>query len=141
MVHIRDDGVFDAPLEKIWRYMNAGEQDHQHRSSRITKVLEQKGNTMVLEAEVRNATGSGTHKETWKFIMNPPKSWDTEYLSGPMKGTKHTHTYTSIGDKTKVEVAGDFRVEGFDEAATRKAILAYLEEVFNEDNAALKRFK
>lgn len=22
MVHLRDDGVFDAPIDKIWKYLN-----------------------------------------------------------------------------------------------------------------------
>ena len=64
-----------------------------------------------------------------------------EFLTGPMTGTKHTHTYTPMGDKTKVEVAGEFKIQGLDEQATRKTALAQLEQLFNEDNAALKQYK
>jgi hypothetical protein len=46
-----------------------------------------------------------------------------------------------MGDKTKVEVAGEFKIQGLDEQATRKAALAQLEQLFNEDNAALKQYK
>jgi len=58
-----------------------------------------------------------------------------------MTGTKHTHTYTPMGEKTKVEVAGEFKIQGLDEQATRKAVLAQLEQLFNEDNASLRQYK
>ncbi len=79
--------------------------------------------------------------ESWKIAMSPPKSMSTEILSGPMKGTKHTHTYTPMGSKTKVEVEGDFIAQGMDDASTKKAVLSMLEIVFNEDNANLQKFK
>jgi hypothetical protein len=46
-----------------------------------------------------------------------------------------------MGEKTKVEVAGEFKIQGLDEQATRKAVLAQLEQLFNEDNASLKQYK
>lgn len=48
---------------------------------------------------------------------------------------------TPMGNKTKVEVGGDFRAQGMDDMATKKAALAMFEEVFNEDNANLKNYK
>jgi hypothetical protein len=45
-----------------------------------------------------------------------------------------------MGDKTKVEVSGEFKIPGLDEA-TRKTTLAWLEEVFNEDNTSLEKYK
>lgn len=140
MVHLRDDGVFDAPIDKVWKYVNDS-MLHQHTSFRTTNVLEQKGNSMIVEADVNNPGKGGTHKETWKFVMNPPKGFDMEYLSGPMKGTKHTHTYTPLGNKTKVEVVGEFHAQGLDDAATRKSVLDYFAQVFEEDQAAMKRMK
>jgi hypothetical protein len=65
----------------------------------------------------------------------------TEVIAGPMKGTKHTHTYTPMGSKTKVVVEGDFVAQGLDDASTKKSVLAMLEMVFNEDNANLQKFK
>jgi ligand-binding SRPBCC domain-containing protein len=137
MVHLKDDGVFDAPLEKVWRYLN-DQNDHEHSAVRFTEVLEQSGKGMTVE--VKHPDGS-SHKETWKMTQNPPKGFSTEVLSGPMKGTKHTHTYTPMGDKTKVEVEGEFYGQGMDDASVKKAALGFLEMVFNEDNANLKKFK
>src|SRR5207244_12980083 len=61
-------------------------------------------------------------------------------LGGPTKGTKQSHTYVPMGNKTKVIVAGDFHLQGASDEDTRKGALAYFEQVFNEDSAALKDF-
>ena len=139
MVHIKDDGVFDAPIEKIWRYIN-DEHAHSHGAVKVTGMRDQSEKGLTLDLEVKNPDGS-THTESWKITMNPPKSMSTEVLSGPMKGSKHTHTYTPMGQKTKVEVEGEFVAQGMDEASTKKAVLGMFEMVFNEDNANLKKFK
>ncbi len=139
MVHVKDDGVFDAPLEKVWRYVQDNDR-HEHSAVKFTGVLEQSDKGMTVEVEVKHPDGS-SHKETWKMTMNPPKSHTTEVLSGPMKGSKHTHTYTAMGNKTKVEVEGEFFSQGMDDASTKKATLGFLEMVFNEDSANLKNYK
>ena len=140
MVYLKDEGVFDAPVDKIWRFLQDDDADHEHRSVKSSKVLERSDKQMVVEMESTAPDGK-TFKQTAKFTFNPPKGFDMEFLSGPMTGTKHTHTYTPMGSKTKVEVAGDFKIQGLDEQATRKAVLAQLNELFDEDNASLKQYK
>jgi hypothetical protein len=73
--------------------------------------------------------------------FNPPKGFSLEITSGPMKGTKHSHTYTPMGNKTKVVVEGEFVAQGMDDASLKKAVLGMFEQVFNEDSAALKNYK
>src|SRR6266571_6880852 len=41
MVHIRDDGVFDAPIDKLWKYIQDNNA-HQHGAFVVQKVLDQK---------------------------------------------------------------------------------------------------
>ena len=139
MVHVTDDGIFDAPVDKVWKYLT-DQNGHSHSGERFSKVLEQTDKGMTVEVEVKNPDGS-LHKETWKITLNPPKGHHTEVLAGPTKGSSNTHTYTPMGDKTKVVVEGDFFAEGMDGAATKKAVLAMFETVFNEDNAQLKNYK
>ena len=140
MVHVKDDGIFDAPIDRIWKYVN-DEQAHQHGSFRVTKVLEEKGNAIVAEAKLGNPDGT-FNMEKVRMVMNPPKGYDFEYLSGPMKGTKHSHTYTPMGHQTKVVVEGEFTVPpGMTENAVRKNALDYFAMVFEEDNSALKKYK
>jgi len=139
LVHVKDEGVFDEPLEKIWRFLNA-EQGHDHNGVRFSKVIEQSDKGMTTEVEVKAPDGSWA-KETWKFDMNPPTGFNMEITSGPMKGTKHTHTYTAMGNKTKVVVEGEFVRQGVDDASMKKGALGMLEQLFNEDTANLKKFK
>ena len=140
MVHIKDDGVFDAPVDKIWRFLQASEETHHHRSIKSSKVIEQSQTGMTLEAERVNPDGS-TRMDTIKFVYDPPKGFTMEWIAGPMKGTKNTHTYTPMGDKTKVVVEGDFFFQGADDNTVRAQALKGLAEVFDEDNAGLKNFK
>ena len=139
MVHVTDEGVYDHPVEKIWRYLN-DDKGHQHSSIRMLKAIEQSDKGMVAEFEVKTRDGTW-RKEMWKMSFNPPKGFSLEITSGPMKGTKHTHTYTPMGDKTKVTVEGEFLTQGMDDATIKKAALTRLEEVFNEDAANLRTYK
>jgi len=134
-----DDGVFDEPIDKIWRFLN-DDKGHQHSVVKTSKVMEQSDKGMTAEVEVKNPDGSW-RKETWQFSFNPPTGFGIEVISGPMKGTKHKHTYTPMGAKTKVVVEGEFVAQGMDDAALKKAAMALFEQVFNEDIAHLKNFK
>ena len=140
MVYIKDEGVFDAPIDKIWRFLQDENADHEHQSVRFSKVIERSDKHMVVEMEATSPDGK-TFKQTAKLTFNPPKGFDMEFLSGPMTGTKHTHTYTPMGAKTKVEVAGDFKIQGLDDQAIRKGALAQLAQLFDEDNASLQKYK
>src|SRR5216117_443554 len=117
MVHIRDEGVFDAPLEKIWKYIGDDTPGlHKHRAIPSTKVLSEEGNVVVQEMQMLNADGKGTHWETWRLTMNPPRGYQVEAIAGPTKGTKFAQTYTSMGNRTRVDVEGDWVVPGADDA-------------------------
>ncbi len=139
-MRVYDDGIFDAPIDKVWKYVNDAMM-HNHRAFKIAGMVEQKGNIMVVNSDVANPGGKGSHQETWKFTYNPPKGFDMEYVEGPWKGSKHTHTYTPMKNRTKVEVNGDFRIQGMDDAATKKAVLAYFAAVFEEDSSALRKYE
>jgi uncharacterized membrane protein len=139
MVRIRDDGVFDAPIDRVWKYWNDNAA-HNHTSFQVTKVLEQKGNAMTVMAKIRNSSGAF---DTDKLLMtvNQPKGFSVEYLSGSMKGSKQTHTYTSQGNKTRVDVDGEFVSPGVADNDIKKGVLAYFAQAFEEDNANLKKYK
>lgn len=138
-MHIKDEGVFDAPVEKIWRYIN-DEHGHSHSGMKVTGMRDQTEKGLTLDLEVKHPDGS-THMESWKITMNPPTSMSTEVISGPTKGSRHTHTYTPMGPKTKVVVEGEFVAQGMDDASIKKAVLGMFEVVFNEDNANLQKYK
>ncbi len=140
MVHVRDDGVFDAPIEKLWKYIGDAP-THQHRAIQLGAPVNEKGNAMTFKAKTLNPDGKTWRTETLVMTMNPPKGFSLETLDGPAKGTKHVHTYTAQGEKTKVVVEGEFFWTGADDTTVRKNTLAYFAETFNEDNKALQKYK
>jgi hypothetical protein len=142
MVKVRDDGVYDAPIDKIWKFLQDDKPGvHNHRSILSTKTVQEQGNAVVQEMEFRNPDGKSTRKETWRFTFNPPTGFDMESLGGVSKGTKYSHRYTPMGPKTRVEVEGDFRMQGMDDATTKQAALGFLAEVFDEDTRNLRNYK
>ena len=142
MVQVKDEGVFDAPIDRIWKYLNDQRPGvHNHSSIASMKLVEQKGNAAVQEYEFRNPDGKTTRKETWRTTFNPPTGFEMESISGVSKGTKYSHRYTPAGNRTRVEVAGDFKMQGMDDVATKQAALGFLAEVFDEDNATLRNYK
>lgn len=138
MVHVKDEGVFDAPIDTIWKFLiDPSATAHHHRAIRGMTTIRQEGTAVTQEVEFLNPDGKTTRKETWRFVFNPPKGFEMESLGGASKRTKHAHHYTPSGNKTRVEGEGDFAIQGMDDAATRAAVLAFLAEVFDEDQAAL----
>ncbi len=139
MVRIEDEGVFDAPVDKVWKYLNDAP-SHKHATIQEWKPLEQKGNVVVVQM-----TSIGLDKKPFKekirMTMNPPKGFESEVLEGPTKGSKFTHTYTAQGGKTHVKVTGDWKMAGLDDATIKKNVLSYFEVVFKEDNVALRTYK
>ncbi len=142
MTHITDDGEFDVPLDKLWRYLQDQTPGvHEHKVIRGMKTIEQKGNSNTVEMEFVNPDGKTTRKETWRMTFNPPHGFDMESLSGASKGTRYSHRYTSRGNKTRVDVEGEFHFQGMDDARTRETALGFLNAVYVEDRANLSRYK
>lgn len=142
MVHVKDDGVYEAPIDKIWKYLQDDTPGvHNHRSILAAKTLEEKGNSMTQEWEMRNPDGKSSRKETWRLTFNPPIGFEMESLGGASKGTRYSHKYTPLGNKTRVEVEGEFKMQGMDDSQTRKAVLGFLSEVFDEDTRSLRAYK
>jgi carbon monoxide dehydrogenase subunit G len=142
MAHVKDDGVYEAPLDKIWKFLQDQTPGvHNHKAIRGMKSIEEKGNSMTTEMEFVNPDGKSTRKETWRFTYNPPMGFEMESLSGASKGTKYSHRYTSMGDRTRVEVEGEFHFEGMDDASTRTTALGFLSQVFEEDSTSLRKYK
>ena len=140
MIHYKSDGIFDASLEKIWRYMATDE--HTHAAFKSFKILNESGNEVSFEAEIFGPDGKTTQKAIIKHTMNAPKGFATSMTGGPMDGANFRHTYIAMGEKTKVEMEGDFKpIPGMDEATQTKMIDEFFSTAFKEDNENLKKFK
>ena len=135
LVYLLDEGsVFDAPLDKIWKYLQSKE--HQHPSMKLIS-REFTGNTVIITAQ-RNVMGRMIRIRI-KNTLYPPFGVLQEHLEGPTAGSRAFVYYIPKGDKTGVTVVGDFRIEGADEQRIKDVVMAQLQQVFDEDNANIKK--
>src|SRR5260370_21508680 len=97
--------MFEAPTEKLFRYMSAGGHPHiAFKSHRLVSVI---GSLVTVEAEVFNPDGS-TFQTTIKHTLEQPSGVETTMTGGAVYGAKVTHAHTPVGEHTKVELEGDF---------------------------------
>lgn len=138
MVYILDDGsVFDAPIDKIWKYLPSD--NHRHDSLKLISREMVNSNAVVITAE-RNIMGKMVRTKI-KNTLYPPFGFVQEHLEGPTAGSKAFVYYIPKGNKTGITIVGDFVLSGMDEKTTRDAVMAQLQVVFDEDNENLKNTK
>ncbi|HLX12520.1 MAG TPA: hypothetical protein VKS81_06890, partial [Bacteroidota bacterium] len=106
-VHYKKEGIttFDAPVDKVFDYMSAG--NHKHAAFKSHRLLSAAGNVVTLEAEIYTPDGS-TFTTTITHKLNRPNGVETRMSGGAFDGARFTHSYTPIGGKTKVDLEGEF---------------------------------
>jgi heme-degrading monooxygenase HmoA len=137
-VRYQKDGVatFDAPVEQVFAYMSAG--DHPHQAFRSHRLVSVAGNLVTVAVEAYNPDGSTTDV-TVEHQLDPPNGIVTTMTGGHFDGARFTHSYTPLGDRTKVDLAGDFpALPGMSEADELAMIDGFLTTVFGEDAETLR---
>jgi hypothetical protein len=138
-----DDGVFDAPVSKVWKLIEAhGDPNNRiHASVLGAKPSPQPDGTVKLELSVRGPDGK-TQNHTWHVIHRPPYSQSVAFLDGPMKGSWMTTTYLPEGQKTRCITVAEWRVQGItDEKAALKAANDFFDNGFEEDSKFLRTIR
>ncbi|MCI4372065.1 MAG: hypothetical protein L3K02_00240 [Thermoplasmata archaeon] len=136
MVLIKDEGShFDAPLSTVWEFLQGEMHGAAHVSTRNQHVKPVGENVVVLSME-QNMNGQ------WVKVVNritalPPLGVAIEVLEGPMAGTKLVNIYTPKGNKTGIDVYGEFMSPQIPPAQLEGAVRANLQQVFDEDSAAI----
>jgi hypothetical protein len=141
MVHVKDEGShFEVPVEMLWKFLQAPDAhgESHSKSTRNHKVEPISETSMLLSME-QNMNGN------WVKVKNritalPPLGVAIEVLEGPMTGSKILNVYTPKGNRTGVDVYGEFVSAQIPAAQLEHAARANLEMVFNEDSEALKAF-
>jgi hypothetical protein len=138
MAYILDEGsVFDAPIDKVWKYLSSD--DHRHNSLKLISREMVDRNAVVITGE-RNIMGKIVRTKI-KNTLYPPFGFVQEHLEGPTAGSRAFVYYIPKGNKTGITVVGEFVLSGMDEKPTRDALMAQLQVSFDEDNANLKNTK
>jgi hypothetical protein len=140
MAHIEDKGSqFDASIEKIWAYLQS-EDDHgeSHKSTR-NQVMKPINDTSFLLSMEQNMAGQWVKVEN-RITLFPPLGIAIEVLAGPMAGSKMVNVYTPKGEKTQIDVYGDFTSSQVPPTQLEPVVRGFLEQMYNEDAAAIKSF-
>ncbi len=140
MVQIKDEGShFDVPIDVLWKYIQAP-QDHgaAHRDSRNQQMKPLTETSFMLSQE-ENMNGQWV-KTSNRITVFPPLGMSIEVMEGPLAGTKMINIYTPKGNKTGIDVFGEFVSERIPAAHLEPAVRANLESAFNQDVEGLKHF-
>jgi hypothetical protein len=138
MVYVLDEGSeFDAPLDRIWKYL-ASEQEHEHKRIKVVGYEPQGENValMTLDVDMGNVPVMRSKIKQTTFA---PFGFLSEYIEGPLTGSKSFQYYIPKGNKTGVTVVGDFVGKGMDDKSVKQAASQFLDIAFNEDNENLKK--
>ncbi len=137
MVFVLDEGSkFKAPINKIWE-LNQSEGKHAHASLKNLKG-EMQGGNVILSYETAMPDGTWVRNKT-RNTPYAPLGMMIETIEGPMAGSKSFQYYTPMGNETGVTVVGEFVSKGVPDAVLKKAVMAFLTAVFEEDQKNLAK--
>jgi heme-degrading monooxygenase HmoA len=137
-VHYKKDGIatFDATPARLFAYMSAG--GHPHAAFKSHRLSGVDDGVVTVTAEVYNPDGS-TFETTIRHRLDPPNGIETTMSGGPFDGARFVHTYTPLGERTKVDLEGDFpALPGMNEADELAMIDGFFTTVFDEDTVTLR---
>ena len=139
MVHIEDLGShFDVPIETVWKFLQSEDDHGRSHTNRRNLHGEMDGESGMRISWEQNVEGNWV-KVSNRVTMFPPVAMLVHSVEGPLAGSKFLFYYAPKGAKTAVNVVGDFQSSLIPPAHLEKAVLASLEEAFNEDQAAMRR--
>ena len=139
MVHVKDEGSkFDAPIDVVWKYVQDAERHNATHQSRNYSVKTLAENAMELSWEMKGQDGKWSKIKTRTTVM-APVGLAIEMLEGPMAGSKFFNIYTPSGGKTGITVVGEFASKSIPAAQLEPAVRGFLEQMYNEDSAAIKQ--
>ena len=133
MVWIEDKGsTFDAPIDFVWEYIFGGAgHDAAHTTTRKPKFGKVSEVTILYSSE-RLLRGKWT-PDQMRISMFPPVSVVTEWTKGVLAGSKLVYLYTPRGEKTAIDVYGEFTSPTLAPAEVEAAAREFLDHEFRDD--------
>ena len=140
MVFVQDEGsLFDAPLGIVWKYLFDGEaHDAVHKSTRNPSFKPVSKTSFIYSAE-RRFNGNWI-PESQRLSVFPPLGISTEWLEGSFAGSKMFYLYSPKGNKTQIDVFGDFQSKTISDSDLEQRAKKFLEGEFNEDAPAIRDY-
>lgn len=133
MVYVRDEGAtLDAPVDVVWQYMSSGAAHMQAHKLIRNRTTQPAGENAIRVTMDRNWNGQWV-KVVSRMTILPPLGIAQEFLEGPFAGSKAMMVYSPEGNKTRVDVYGDFVSPTIPEKDVETAALRWLAETYDED--------
>jgi hypothetical protein len=138
MVYLKDEGsVFDAPIGFVWKYIESGDtHDSAHKTTRNPKFGKVSDITFLYGSE-RLLRGKWAPDQL-RISMFPPISVVTEWLEGALAGSKLVYLYSPQGEKTRIDVYGEFTSNTLPPEEVEAAAREFLETEFAADAPAIR---
>jgi hypothetical protein len=138
MVYLEDLGSeFEAPIDFVWKYIFGGDaHDGAHTTTRNSKISKVSDITIDYASE-RLLRGKWA-PDRMRISMFPPVSVVTEWLEGVLAGSKLVYVYSPHGNKTRIDVYGEFRSKTLPAAEVEAAAREFLESEFAADAPVIK---
>jgi hypothetical protein len=139
--YLSDDGVFDGPVDKVWKLIQAHSDTnvtHIHSSFVRQATREERPGVFVAEIQMRGPDGKLAPLKL-RMTPRPPHTNTIEFVEGLFAGSWSVHAYVPEGARTRVVTVGEFRIPGLDDASVLKAVDDFMEMGFAEDNAYLRK--
>ena len=138
MVFILDEGgVFDAPLEKIWK-LNRSKFNKHPESMRNMKV-EQSSDPSTIFLSWESELQGLKFDQRAKLTFLPPIGFTVDYLEGPLTGSREFEYYIPKGEKTGITCVGDWKWAGgaLSEDQLKALVTKWYDKAFEEDKENL----
>ena len=138
MVYVKDEGsVFDAPIDFVWEYIFGGDtHDSVHKTTRNPKFEKVSDITIIYGSE-RLLRGKWA-PDRMRISMFPPISVVSEWLEGVLAGSKMVYLYSPAGDKTRIDVYGEFTSKTLPPDEVEAVAREFLETEFRDDAPAVR---
>ncbi|MGI0132893.1 MAG: hypothetical protein ACREDK_07390 [Thermoplasmata archaeon] len=138
MVFVKDEGgTFDAPIDFVWKYIFGGEaHDGAHKTTRNPK-FEKVSDITIIYASERYLRGKWA-PDRMRISMFPPISVVTEWLEGVLAGSKLVYVYTPQGNKTRIDVYGEFTSKTLPPDQIEVAAREFLETEYDADAPVIR---
>ena len=138
MVYIKDEGsTFDAPIDFVWKYLNDGDvHDAVHKTARNPKFEKVSDITFIYSSE-RLLRGEWA-PDKMRLTMLPPVGIALEFLEGVLAGSKFVYIYSPNGEKTGIDVYGEFTSKQVPPGKVESVAREFLESEYRDDAPAIR---
>ncbi len=138
MVYLKDEGSeFDAPVDFVWKYIFGGE-DHDSAHKTTRKPTFKSVSDITIEYGSERLLRGKWAPDRLRITMVEPIAVTTEWLDGALAGSKFVYLYTPKGEKTRIDVYGEFTSKTLSPEEVEAAAREFLEEEFKADAPVIK---